>query len=248
MIFPSPLFYKYTKACLHSHLHTLFEISSFIFFFLLSSSMSSSSSLADTDHKTDKPLQLVGHSFSSTSSVSSRSSSLESCLSFASYPNDDSFVDSSSPTLRIPFSWEQHPGVPKFCRSKTKNDPSLIVLPLPPAPGNSRKFNLESIFTLQKKSGFTNEQRMNRDPFVAALMECSKEKEMDGSLMNAYWESGNNNNKVVTTRSLNDRFGFIDRYVSCKRSCAVLESKIFVPRSTKTTYDRVRLINNRTSS
>ncbi|KAI3951517.1 hypothetical protein MKX01_018633 [Papaver californicum] len=208
--------------------------------------MSSSSSLADTDHETDKPLQLVAHSFSSTS-FSSRSSSLESCLSFASYPNDDSFVDSSSPTLRIPFSWEQHPGVPKFSRSKTKNDPSLIVLPLPPAPGNSRKFNLESIFTLQKKTGFTNEQRISRDPFVAALMECSKEMEMDDNLMNAYWESGNNT-KVVTNRSLSDRFGFIDRYVSCKRSCAVLESKIFVPRSTKTTYDRVKLINNRPSS
>ncbi|KAI3843199.1 hypothetical protein MKX03_009798 [Papaver bracteatum] len=211
------------------------------------SSSSSSSSFADTEHETDKPLQLVGHSFSSTSSVSSRSSSLESCLSFASYPNDDSFVDASSPTLRIPFSWEQHPGVPKFSRCKTKNDPSLIVLPLPPAPGNSRKFNLESIFTVEKKTSFTNEQRMNRDPFAAALMECSKEKEMDDSLMNAYWESGDNN-KVVTTRSLSDRFGFIDRYVSCKRSCAVLESKVFVPRSSKTTYDRVRLINNRPSS
>lgn len=88
---------------------------------------------------------------------------------------------------------------------------------------------------------------MNRDPFAAALMECSKEKEMDDSLMNAYWESGNDH-KVVTTRSLSDRFGFIDRYVSCKRTCAVLESKVFVPRSSKTTYDRVRLINNRPSS
>ncbi|KAF8376963.1 hypothetical protein HHK36_030334 [Tetracentron sinense] len=131
----------------------------------------------------------------------------------------------------IPFSWEQQPGVPKkhtlsHSSSQKKKDPSLVLLPLPPAatPIASKGFNYEEMFPIRKKN---SNERSKRDPFIGALVKCSKDD---------YWKT------TKVSRLLSDRFAFIDLNVSCKRSCAVSESTIFIPRSTRTTYD---LLNRR---
>lgn len=89
-----------------------------------------------------------------------------------------------------------------------------------------------------------------KDPFLAALVECSKDDEDDGDHeFSAENDEDNSNNKYwsgpkVVSRSISDRFGFINLYTSCKRSCAVSESIVYLPRPTRSSYD---LVNRRRS-
>ncbi|CAL5414390.1 unnamed protein product [Camellia sinensis] len=128
--------------------------------------------------------------------------------------------NSPLPSSGIPFSWEKLPGIPKKQHSK-KNDvvvPSLHLLPLPP----SRKLSL------QKKHAGERE----RDPFLAALVECSKEDHDHQHPVDNLWEDSR---KV--SRNLSDRFGFIVSINgSCRRTCSVSESIVRVPR--RRTYGR----------
>ena len=55
-------------------------------------------------------------------------------------------------------------------------------------------------------------------------------------------DSGSRNNffnGAKVTRSVSDRFGFINIYTSCKRTCAVSESIVYIPRSNRTSYDLI---------
>ncbi|KAG5524899.1 hypothetical protein RHGRI_031542 [Rhododendron griersonianum] len=113
----------------------------------------------------------------------------------------------------IPFSWESLPGIPKK-QVPMKKDyfPSL---PLPPArtPKNSpKKSNL-----LQRNS--------EKDPFFKAMVECSKDVR-DPDL----YPLGNILKGSRVNRTLSGRFGCISEKASCKGSCAVSESIIFIPR------------------
>ncbi|KAF6139428.1 hypothetical protein GIB67_026270 [Kingdonia uniflora] len=144
-------------------------------------------------------------SFSSSSL--SYNSSFGSSSSFSSNPTDSPLSPLDSCRLsQIPFSWEQHPGVPKT--SSHIEDVSTYVLPLPPT---------------RKKP--VDDRRLKRDPFVAAMLKCSNEY-CTNEGVEEYWKS----NKVVSWRSFSDRIGFIDFYTSCKRTCDVAESNVLLPR------------------
>ncbi|KAA8538633.1 hypothetical protein F0562_028173 [Nyssa sinensis] len=157
-------------------------------------------------------------SFSSSPSLSSNSS-----LGSSSFPDDAHSPFGPSSPLRfsgIPFSWEKLPGIPKKQTPK-KKDSSTSLLPLPPAgtPIPSKKYNREEISLIPTKK-YTS-QSFRRDPFFAALVVCSKD---DQHSIGNFWKGS----KV--TRTLSDRFGFVGMNTSCKRTCAVSESIIYLPR------------------
>ncbi|XWS21911.1 hypothetical protein CRYUN_Cryun30bG0096800 [Craigia yunnanensis] len=161
-------------------------------------------------------------SFSSTSSLSS-SSSLAS-----SYFPDDSPLSPATP-LRfsgVPFSWEHLPGIPKKLQNHKKKEPiKLLPLPPPVTPPTSKKYNFEDVLTRKKASGAGESFR--KDPFFTALVECSKDDD-DQETASNFWAGAN------VTRSISDRFGFINLYTSCKSTCAVSESIVYLPRSSRT--------------
>ncbi|XP_010246918.1 PREDICTED: uncharacterized protein LOC104590086 [Nelumbo nucifera] len=188
-----------------------------------------------------RPSSRRNRSLSYSSSFRSSSSS-SSSLSSPNYPVDSPSSPLSSHHFSgtgIPFSWEKHPGIPKNSTvprtslSKYK-DQSLVLLPLPPAtsPTPSKRFNFEGLFWTRKKG---SNGSLRKDPFIAALMECSKDQR-DQEGVDDY----SKNSKV--SRTLSDRFGFIDLHASCKRSCAVTEAKVLIPRSSQASFD---LVNRR---
>ncbi|KAI8531173.1 hypothetical protein RHMOL_Rhmol11G0116600 [Rhododendron molle] len=149
---------------------------------------------------------------------SRRARSLFSCSPLQSSPSGDDtplFAPSSPLCFSgIPFSWESLPGIPKKKQVPKKND-DFPSLPLPPArnPENSpMKSNL-----LQRNS--------EKDPFFKAMVECSKDDVRDPDL----YPLSNILKGSRVTRTLSGRFGFISEKASCKRSCAVSESIIFIP-------------------
>ncbi|KAF5735413.1 hypothetical protein HS088_TW15G00915 [Tripterygium wilfordii] len=175
-----------------------------------------------------------------TASFSSFSSSFSSSSSSYYFPDDQSPINPSTP-LRfsgVPFSWEQLPGIPKKAQNHhhmIKDVSSMpIVLPLPP-PTTSKRFDSEE-FGISKKVG--NSPSDWRDPFFAALVKCSKEdhhRHHQSSTDNSWIDDG-----PKVSRSVSDRFGFGNLYTSCKRSCNVTESIIYVnPRSRRTSYDPI---------
>ncbi|KAK6939767.1 hypothetical protein RJ641_029298 [Dillenia turbinata] len=168
-------------------------------------------------------------SFSSSSSLSSCSSSLE---GFAS--SDDSPNSPTTPLQfsGIPFSWEHFPGIPKKQASRNLQHSSMNLLPLPPAATTaapSRRFHFDQeAAPLRKKYNSTS---FRRDPFFAALIECSKD---DHETFSDIWKPSSS---TKASRNSSDRLGFIDLYASCKRTCAVSESIVYLPRSSKSGYD-----------
>ncbi|GMI79141.1 hypothetical protein HRI_001583400 [Hibiscus trionum] len=118
----------------------------------------------------------------------------------------------------VPFSWEHSPGVPKKLQShKKKESTKLLPLPPPATPPTSKKNNFEDILARKKAS----------DPFFAAMVECSKDDTNEDSASNI-WTG------IKVTRGMSDRFGFINLYSSCKRTCAVSESLVYLPRPSRT--------------
>ncbi|PIA27231.1 hypothetical protein AQUCO_08200033v1 [Aquilegia coerulea] len=166
-----------------------------------------------------KGLQSPAGSQSSSSSPSFRSNS------FPSNPYDlPPFSPLPSYQLsNVPFSWEQHPGIPKTSdhHSSKSSDSSLSILPLPPSAASTpkKRFNVETVFTIGKKNTYG---RLDSDPFATALVECSKGVDDHQQEVEKYWK---------VSRVVSNRLGFIDRYTSCKKSCAVAESVILLPRA-----------------
>ena len=165
---------------------------------------------------------------------SSSSSSLSSCSSL--YILDDSPLSTATP-LRfsgVPFSWEHLPGIPKKQSYKKKDSSSLKELPLPPPAAStsiSKRFNSGEIGIRKKNSN----DSFRRDPFFAALVQCSKDDDDDEQDLsnNNFWGG------PKVSRRTSDRFGFINLYTSCKKTCAVSESIVYLPRSSRTSYDRI---------
>lgn len=174
---------------------------------------------------------------------SRRTLSLSSSPSFSSsnssFSLDENIANNSpfSPTTplhsgQVPFSWEKIPGIPKNKQlSKKKcNDPSLDIslLPLPPAKNSIRKSKDATPRTQKKNSSASSSFR--KDPFFAALVECSKGSDEQGSIGN-FWKSSR------ITRTLSDRLGFVSMYTnSCKTTCAVSKSMVYLPRSSHDIY------------
>lgn len=184
------------------------------------------------------------HSFSSSSS-NSLSSSSSSSSSRGSYyfPGESPFSASATPIRsfsgNIPFSWEHLPGIPKKQSParlrRGSASPLSSLLPLPP---NSTTLSSSKRFGFQdwRKS---NRQNPQRDPFFDAFLECSKEP--TNAAVDAELWSGASNGKAIT-RSLSDRFGFLNLYSSCKRTCGVSESIVYLPRTPTSSFD---LLNQR---
>ncbi|CAL1363398.1 unnamed protein product [Linum trigynum] len=167
--------------------------------------------------------------------------------SFSSSSSSSSSLNDESPSLPatplnypsggVPFSWEKLPGIPK-----KPDSPSLKVLPLPPPitpTAASRRFNFEESGRVRRASTFsTSSSRfvVPRDPFFAALVECSKG---DGSFSDDQELLGGGGGGAKVGRSISDRFGFVGMYASCKRTCAVSESIVYMPRSSpgRPSYD-----------
>ncbi|KAJ7969693.1 DUF688 domain-containing protein [Quillaja saponaria] len=168
-------------------------------------------------------------SFSSSSSSSS--SSLESSYK---YFTNDSPLSPSTP-LRfsgVPFSWEHLPGIPKQLQTSIKMNQSSslqLMLPLPAPPTNlqpSKRYNLEDQAATRKKN-YSLDQTFRKDPFLAAIVKCSKDN--IGDHEDTTRSNSNLWNRAKVTRNLSDRFGFISLYASCKNTCAISESIIHLP-------------------
>ncbi|KAK8552625.1 hypothetical protein V6N13_121012 [Hibiscus sabdariffa] len=157
--------------------------------------------------------------------------SSSSLLSSSSFPHD-SPLSPGTPFrfLGVPFSWEHLPGIPKKLHNHNIKDYSMKLLPLPP-PTTSRNSSL----TRKKASAGASESFRRMDPFFAALVECSKEDGDEATERNV-WTG------AKVTRSMSDRLGFISLYSSCKRSCAVSESIVYLPspRSGKSADDDLK--------
>ncbi|KZV57065.1 hypothetical protein F511_05939 [Dorcoceras hygrometricum] len=110
----------------------------------------------------------------------------------------------------IPFSWEKIPGIPKYQESHNISKSTRSLLPLPPAA-------IAASATSATKT----------DPFLVALVECSKD-DHHATNFGHVWKGSSKN---FITRTLSDSFGFISIYGSCKRSRAVSESIVYLPRS-----------------
>ncbi|XP_022727491.1 uncharacterized protein LOC111283303 [Durio zibethinus] len=174
-------------------------------------------------------------SFSSSSSLSSSSSPLGSSY----FPNDSAL--SPATPLRfsgVPFSWEHFPGIPKKLQNHKKKE-SMKLLPLPPpvTSPTSKRYNFEDMLLTRKKATAATES-FRRDPFFAALVKCSKDDHQETACN--LWTG------AKVTRSSGDKLGFINLYTSCKRTCPVSESIVYLPRSSRSTAN-YGLINNRYS-
>ncbi|KAL0437971.1 UNVERIFIED_CONTAM: hypothetical protein Slati_2280100 [Sesamum latifolium] len=166
-------------------------------------------------------------SFSSASPSDSCDSSFGS-LTFSLAEDFPPFSPISTPLKfkGIPFSWEKLPGIPKNqLLGPKKKAYSEHLLPLPPAGTTSsaaKKLLHQEEISPKKSNRF-----VQRDPFFAALVECSKD-DQDHDDEDDHHHHGSSSSKI--TRTLSDRFGFISMYASCKRSCAVSESLVYLPR------------------
>ncbi|CAH8359407.1 unnamed protein product [Eruca vesicaria subsp. sativa] len=179
-------------------------------------------------------------SLSSSSSFSSFSSCSSSSLVF----QGDSPLNSPATPLRllgVPFSWEQLPGKPKDYSHRLNhrlNKESSVTLPLPPhrsshfpGTGKNKKSN-----SLSKKNSFPVTKK---DPFATALLECSKDDDDDGEDERFRGNSGGSS-KALTKSSIGDRFGLVSLYGSCRRTCTVSESIVYLPKTRKAaSYDHL---------
>lgn len=133
----------------------------------------------------------------------------------------------------VPFSWEYIPGIPKQQISRKNSSSSSQLLPLPPPAGNppnsAKKLQrLRDEFSPRKSAS----DSFSKDPFFAAFVECSKDQEHHENFSDIWKSSTTSSSKVMaSTRSLSDRFGLISMYASCKRTCTVSESIVYLPRS-----------------
>ncbi|KAM1420398.1 hypothetical protein ACFX13_002796 [Malus domestica] len=189
------------------------------------------------------------HSSQRTPSFSSSSSSSSSFVSSSCNLDRDSSPPISRATpLRfsgVPFSWEHVPGILKKPSSNKKElFSSLKRLPQPPPRVSNQKITSKKLIvddiqvrhSNSKGKGHTANY-LPKDPFFAALVECSKDDDGDDD------DQGYSSAGAKVSRSVSERFGFFNlSTLSCKTTCAVSESIIHVQRPSRTSY---HLINRR---
>ncbi|KAJ0232004.1 hypothetical protein HA466_0294780 [Hirschfeldia incana] len=191
----------------------------------------------------------VKKNISSRRSLSS-SSSFSSCSSSSLVITGDSPLNSRATPLSlhgVPFSWEQLPGKPKDYSHRLnhrRNNESSVILPLPPhrsatfpVTGKNHKSNCP---TKKSSSPVTATEK---DPFAAALLECSKDDDEDEEDLDRRFRGSS---KALVRNSISDRFGLVSLYGSCRRTCAVSESIVYIPRPGKAaSYDHLLLPRRR---
>lgn len=186
---------------------------------------------------------------SSRRSLSSSSSFSSSSSSSLVFPDDSPLNSSEAPLglIGVPFSWEQLPGKPKdYCHrlNHRRNNESSVLLPLPPhrsttfpVTGKNHKSNYP---TKKSSSPVTVTEK---DPFAAALLECSKDEDEDEEDVDGRFRGSS---KALVRNSISDRFGLVSLYGSCRRTCAVSESIVNLPRPGKAaSYDHLLLPRRR---
>ncbi|XP_010534112.1 PREDICTED: uncharacterized protein LOC104809741 [Tarenaya hassleriana] len=171
-------------------------------------------------------------------------SSISSCSSSSVVFPSDSPLNSPATPLRllgVPFSWEQLPGKPKepyIVNLRRMNNEPINLLPLPP----HRSFYFQTTgkhrHPSSRKKNITNSPV--KDPFTAALVECSKEDEgededegdVDENSRRRFGRKMNGgSSKALSKGIVGERFGLVDLYGSCRRTCAVSESIVHLTRS-----------------
>ncbi|ESQ28008.1 hypothetical protein EUTSA_v10019856mg [Eutrema salsugineum] len=186
-----------------------------------------------------------------SSSSSSSFSSFSSCSSSSLVFPGDSPLNSPATPLRllgVPFSWEQLPGKPKDYSHKLnhrRNTESSAILPLPPH--RNINFPATGKNTARKKNSLSFPVT-EKDPFAAALRECSKDDDEDEDDCDQEDEDrrSGGSSKALSKSSIGDRFGLVNLYGSCRRTCAVSESIVYLPRSGKAaSYDHLLLPRRR---
>ncbi|XP_013590554.1 PREDICTED: uncharacterized protein LOC106298974 [Brassica oleracea var. oleracea] len=188
----------------------------------------------------------VKKNISSRRSLSYSSSFSSSSSSSLVFPSDSPLNSPATPLrlLGVPFSWEQLPGKPKDYSHRLNhhgNRESSLILPLPPhkstifpVTGKNHKSNNST-----KKNSFPATEK---DPFAAALLECSKGDDYDED----YDGNSGGSRKVLAKSSISKRFGLVNLYGSCRRSCSVTESIVQLPGPEKSaSYDHLLLPRRR---
>ncbi|KAM1242545.1 hypothetical protein ACFX2G_034889 [Malus domestica] len=187
-------------------------------------------------------------SFSSSSSWSSSSSFVSSSCNLDHDSSPPINPATLLPFSGVPFSWEHFPGIPKKPSSSSSNNKelqfhsSLKRLPQPPPTHSNQKISskkliMDDIIQIRHNSK-RHTANLPKDPFFAALVECSKDN--DGN--NNDDDQGYSSGAAKVSRSVSERFGFFNlSALSCKTTCAVSESIIHVQKPS-TTY---HLINRR---
>ncbi|CAN7040671.1 unnamed protein product [Brassica rapa subsp. trilocularis] len=184
-------------------------------------------------------------SISSRRSLSSSSSSFSSCSSSSLVFPGSPLNSPATPfgLIGVPFAWEQLPGKPKDYSHRLnhrRNNESSVILPLPPhrsitfpVTGKNHKSNYA---TKKSSSPVTATEK---DPFAAALLECSKDDDEDEEDVDRRFRGSS---KALVKNSISDRFGLVSLYGSCRRTCAVSESIVYLPRPGKAAlYDHLLL-------
>ncbi|GAB2271932.1 hypothetical protein Dimus_006760 [Dionaea muscipula] len=169
-----------------------------------------------------------------------RSFSSSSSFSFSGTSDTNSPVSPSTPlrpsstAAAVPFSWEKIPGLPKtpihmISTTSSSLRKSISQLPLPPIPSREK----HGYRTAAREKPVANEGLL-LDPFLAALIECSKDE------ARVVCKGSQRSTELRGSRrsSSADRFGLLVGY-SCKRTCAVAESLVFLPRRRRIFYDLV---------
>ncbi|KAL3737069.1 hypothetical protein ACJRO7_025918 [Eucalyptus globulus] len=182
-----------------------------------------------------------------TRSLSPSPSSLSSRSSSSSSSSSPFLGPSASPELRhgsvspfqppapvassgVPFSWEKIPGIPKNHLSwmMARSPSTSLLLPLPPAAAataspSSKKHRLSRTTSATRNS--------KRDPFVSAFVKCSKDDTRE--MTQNRWAV------AKVSRRISDGLGFVN-FGSCKQTCAVSDSVIYIARSNRTSSNLFR--------
>ncbi|KAF3521426.1 hypothetical protein F2Q69_00050558 [Brassica cretica] len=97
-------------------------------------------------------------------------------------------------------------------------------------------------FGLQALTRTNSFPATEKDPFAAALLECSKGDDYDED----YDGNSGGSRKVLAKSSISKRFGLVNLYGSCRRSCSVTESIVQLPGPEKSaSYDHLLLPRRR---
>ncbi|CAF2196427.1 unnamed protein product [Brassica napus] len=162
---------------------------------------------------------------SSRRSLSSSSfSSFSSCSSSSLVFQGGSPLNSPASPLRllgVPFSWEQLPGKPKDYSHRLnhrQNNDSSVILPLPPHRSTHFPVTVKNkkSNSLSKKNSFPVTEK---DPFAAALLECSKdddEDEEDGEdheVDRRFRGNSGGSSKALTKSSIGDRWAVLTPFI-----------------------------------
>lgn len=165
-------------------------------------------SMQPSRHSNRRTRSFCGYPSSPSSSIGSSTSS----------SNLDSPLSPISPLQfdGVPFKWEEQPGIPKQYSTSPKVQiikQSPIWDPLPPPPAGPPQRFLSSVW----KKKLYHEAKLGKDPFMAALVACSRPDE--------YWKGSR------VSRTLSARLG------SCKSNSCIVESTVLIPRSSRSSYE-----------